>query len=372
MKSYNTSLDYIRFLSVFLVTYGHVLTYGADSSVYFGKASSYLSPLSSEIVYKLVAIKYVNLGEIGVSLFFLISGYLLYLSFSEQDFNFIKFARKKIIRIMPTAFFSVLLCYFIAIYLTGNMKLEISFYNLMTILVNGLLIQEFFSFPIIIPVYWFLFVIIKLYFLIAIIKILGISNLWIILLFMFSFVTFNSLFNESHIFILSPYLAKIFNVFSFSFVHIMYAFIGLFIYKMFSDNLFLDMRSKKFMSALLEVCFIFICFVLAKYIYNIGPYKLPNFEVNYFISLLIFLMFMKLETTSIRLPCYGAVRYISNISYPIYTLHYHVGALLLFLLVSSDIITSNIIIYLLVFSGIVLVAGIFHKYIDKPSIKLLS
>ena len=366
MNKYIQILDYIRAFCVLLVAYGHIFQYGSDASLYFGNSSTYLSPLNIETVRNLIGTRYINIGEIGVSLFFLISTFLLYPNLIDPNLNLKKFTQKKILRILPTAFIAVVICFIISMFLKGDSDEIFTFLSVKTIIVNGLLLQEFIPVPIVNPTFWFLFVIVKLYIFVVILNILKVKSLWAPMLFMLSFVCLNNVFNANVSLKLSTYVAHVFNVMSYAFVHMMYAFIGFFIYRIFDKGLFSNIFSKKFLLSILEILLVFSCFVLAKEVYNLNPYKLPNFEMNYFISLVFFLFAMKIESKSIKLPLNRFVKVISDSSYQIYTLHYQVGAILLFSLTSTKIIENNFIIYFIVFSGVILISRFVFLYIDQP------
>lgn len=70
-------LDYIRALAVVMVTYYHVITYGPHARPFLGPIADFFDVLSFNEINSLVLGNVLNMGEIGVSLFFLFQVFLL-------------------------------------------------------------------------------------------------------------------------------------------------------------------------------------------------------------------------------------------------------------------------------------------------------
>ena len=99
-------LDYIRAIAVILVTYYHVITYGPHASSFLGPIADFFDVLSFNEIVSLVLGNVLNLGEIGVSLFFLVSGFLIMKSRVGKTVG--SFIIRRLIRIYPIAIAGVI------------------------------------------------------------------------------------------------------------------------------------------------------------------------------------------------------------------------------------------------------------------------
>ena len=103
-------------------------------------------------------------GKYGVQSFFIISGFVIFMSLKRID-NVKEFIKHRFIRLYPTFWFSVLLTFTI-VSLFGLPDREVSFYQM---LLNLSMISGQFGIPNVDGVYWTLLYELKFYFLIAII-----------------------------------------------------------------------------------------------------------------------------------------------------------------------------------------------------------
>lgn len=117
----NIAMEGLRGLAIILVFLAHYAEFSRD-------VIGYSSPVSSFLF---------NVGQSGVDLFFIISGYLIYGSLIKNSFNFLEYTKRRLIRIYP-AFAAVLAIYIICfIFMPSRSKLPgTSSENISYILLN--------------------------------------------------------------------------------------------------------------------------------------------------------------------------------------------------------------------------------------------
>jgi exopolysaccharide production protein ExoZ len=93
----NSTMEGLRGLAVFLVFLVH---YGACATLFHAVSDSTTS----------VVVAFRKVGEIGVDLFFVLSGYLIYGALIAKPFTYFRFMKRRIIRIYP-AFLAVFVVY---------------------------------------------------------------------------------------------------------------------------------------------------------------------------------------------------------------------------------------------------------------------
>ena len=69
--------QYLDVLACMCVLFGHVITYNTDAVNFLKEIGNHLTYIPYNVVENLVLIKYINLGQFGVALFFLLSGFLI-------------------------------------------------------------------------------------------------------------------------------------------------------------------------------------------------------------------------------------------------------------------------------------------------------
>ncbi|QCK16493.1 acyltransferase family protein [Mangrovivirga cuniculi] len=151
-------LDYSRFFAAIFVLLFHYTFNGITN----GKIQSI-----SHIPWLIDFTKY---GYLGVELFFMISGFVIYISSKEK--SPISFSINRATRLYPTYWFAVLLTSFFAFFLGG----ELMSVTVTQILSNLTMLQSFLEIEHIDGVYWTLIFEIKFYFAFFILLLLGLQK----------------------------------------------------------------------------------------------------------------------------------------------------------------------------------------------------
>jgi len=301
------AIDLVRFLAAFAVMLYHYLFRGwkADnmSDVSFGALGEYF-----------------RYGYLGVDVFFIISGFVIFLSINK--FSVYRFVRSRISRLYPAYWIAVLLTFLVCLFF-GRDRFDVSFSQLSF---NMTMLNGFFGIKNIDGVYWILLFEIKFYSLIVFYLVISkyikqVKNtdyFWCTwLLFSLLYVLLIQ-FLDSNIFIL-----KLFNFFLFfKFSHY---FIAGCVFYLISKN---GLRTKYLIDLAL-------CFLISVYWAN---EKVILFEAKYgtnfsieFISTIIFLFFMFfLLLVNNKLPFLNKTFFINLgiLTYPLYLIHQNIGFIL--------------------------------------------
>lgn len=103
------AFEYLEVFACLCVCFGHVVVFNVDSVPYLKEIGKHITYLTYDTVVKLSLIKYVNLGQLGVSFFFLISGF--FIMHSRASKTTVAYLYSRIFRIFPIAIASVVICY---------------------------------------------------------------------------------------------------------------------------------------------------------------------------------------------------------------------------------------------------------------------
>ena len=353
--------QYLDVLACMCVLFGHVITYNTDAVNFLKEIGNHLTYIPYNVVENLVLIKYINLGQFGVALFFLLSGFLIMRS---REFSSTKdFLAKRILRIFPISTISILLC-FIATevmnlaFFNIPFKFDLIIFN--KIITNCLLINDLFCLPSIIPVYWFLLVLVKFYLLMVFAKNFKQKEFLIttlcLLTIVFSYTSLGSVLETKG----NITLFIVLRALAFSAHHIIYALIGSSLYLLFKNYVFVDEKFK-FNKDIIYPIAIYLLFILSFTTYHYSPTPFDNgMPKNYTIALILFiisLIFSHKVTFKVK-----GLDFLNSIIFPVYTLHWTIGAFYVFLLAQLRLMKENLfIMYSIVFVSIILTAYVVEK-----------
>ncbi|RKZ06315.1 hypothetical protein DRQ05_04995 [bacterium] len=141
-------LDLLRFISIIAIVMFHY--------TFRGHAADDMSKLSFPVLGSVF-----RYGWIGVYAFFMISGYTITLSARGKDFA--AFVSKRFLRLYPTYWAAVILTTLVTIFLGGT-RFNVS---MSQFLMNLTMVQNYFKVDSVDGAYWFMFVILRFYFIIA-------------------------------------------------------------------------------------------------------------------------------------------------------------------------------------------------------------
>lgn len=299
------------------------------------------------------------LGPFGVSLFFLISGYVISLSF-QHKMGAVSFAKARFLRIYPVHWAALVLVLWLTAvtYGAGGSPLP---YSARSIFLNFFNIQNLFEPMNINPVIWSLvreevfYITISLQVwlgrkitvrnsLIAIAALVSVVGLrWYLhATSQKQFVALNALASTSH--------------------HVVFIYFGtlIFVY---------DQRIETRRNSLEKYLVLSLCmalFVLANSFYNKVDNGLPNFPFgSYLFSLVLFLMLIRFKNLNFKS---AVLEFFAKISYPLYLVHVTVGWLVLYF--ASRANGSYLFSLALAFAGPIVIATLIHFAVEKPTTRL--
>ena len=308
-------LDYIRAIAVILVTYYHVITYGPHASSFLGPIADFFDVLSFNEIVSLVLGNVLNLGEIGVSLFFLVSGFLIMKSRVGKTVG--SFIIRRLIRIYPIAIAGVIFSFLFIVLINHyycETPLTVNLEDLVAILTNSLLINGLiptkmktriygktpkiqhyrfdqfifmnnllfiFGSSTIMPTYWFLAVIVKYYLVMCFVSTLNKERILTIALLLMLVSSSYYLFRTSNFYNFSPICSRIISDIAFSSHHIIFILIGSSIYINYrtrlgnSDNEIIQSIKTSFSDCIYPILIVF-AFITSFYTlkkYQIFPFQ---------------------------------------------------------------------------------------------------
>lgn len=338
--------------------------------------SHYIQLLSDNTMTRLSLYRFVNLGDVGVSTFFLISGFLIL--HSRQRSDLVPYLIRRVFRIFPVAIVSVVLCYFLVIFVNNHFLGTHYAIDWSKMLLNALLINTLFGVAMIIPVFWSLYVEIKFYLLVGLlgrkINIIGIIILSLVMVTLIYIIGITKQYQSSHFFVMV-------SDFCYSFVFITYMLIGSCIYIMFkrwinsSQTSFLEFlketNKKNILLSVLAIVSMFLLFAVAVRVYMKFFYTFPmnHFFKDYAFCVLLFIILIinhkKLDRFKSK-----TLTLLGDLSYPIYTLHYMFMASIIFLLGRYSLFSKFVILhYIAALIIFIMIAYIVHIFVEKPGIK---
>jgi len=314
-------IDYLRSLAITLVLIEH----------YFGIFWFYHDSIAKDALFlpiknlnfksplEFLLINQINLGYIGVGLFFLISGFVVFKSIEKRTAK--QYLTRRFIRIYPTYFFVMIitLCFlFLSAHLNG-IKFPFTWKN---IIINFLLLQDWFYVQLIEQANWYLQVIIKFYFLIGLVLIFFKKRIleddksilkFGIFLFLFHLLT-NFLLKKT---VYKIYYGIIFT-FAYSSWYLIFILLGICLYNFYHNK----WTKTIFLYNFLLILLLFIVSGLIGPVFDLTKPVI----IGFIFSLIIFIIFLILES---KFTYSKTINFISRISYSIYLIHRINGYILL-------------------------------------------
>lgn len=325
----------------------HLLTQKIFSSASFRSVSSFLE--SYQFPH--------NLGPIGVSLFFLISGYVISLSF-QQNTRITDFAKSRFIRIYPVHWAALIVILLVSL-VTFSLGTNQIRYSSTTVVLNFLNIQEMFRKPSINPVLWSLwceqvfYVTIAIQFLLT--RKITRTTTFLSVASLVFVVGLRYLLNR-----IGQRLAII-DFAAYASCHVIFIYLGTLVY--IYDRQVKTRRNQ--LEKYLVLLSGFLIFKFANLLYRkVGG--LDDFPfMSYFFSLAVFLGIVRFKNVAFESRI---LDFFANISYPLYLVHVTIGWIVLY---SVSRLTDNYVVSIAAsLLAPVAVATLIHNYVEKPAIKL--
>ena len=368
--------DYLRALSVFLVVYFHLIAMHSGAIDFIGPIANSIDYLHFDTICKLTLQPYVNFGQIGVAMFFLLSGFLIMKSREKR--TMVTFIKKRILRIYPICIVGTVLSVVVVIctnfFFLGT-KCTYSFDFFVAIILNSFLVidliprqfsNEIFGSIYLMPVFWFLLVLIKFYFIVAIFDSWDLRRIILLSLALLLFVSLSA-----NLSFFVPAIVKFwFDAFAFSFHHIIFILLGCASFYVFKDYMYSNARLSldfKFLSILFLLFLFFISFQIS---FNVAKSPLPHDMLkNYMLALFVFFVSLLLSPKINRVNSLIAV--ISKVSFSVYVTHYALCGSFLFIL-QKLLNSSSIAIYCFALFLVFLFGGVVYYLFEAPMASFLS
>ena len=340
-------IELLRVLAVFSVFTSHILLgfwtiNNVMQSMWHTPPVEYHSSCLTQISNILTHLK-IHPGPFGVSIFFLISGFLTIFSLekNESKISPSQFILKKAIRIYPIYWCSLIICMTVVNLFSVEQNL---IYSIKDILINATLFRPFFrNIPTVDGISWYLEVLIVFY---------------IVSVLYNKFLPFKN-FENLVIFVL---LALIFKVYSFLY-YVLFILIGC----CFAYHI-----KKLYTIKQLIISSILLMFAL----YFTGVKSDPNFIKifpNYIWGLSIFTITYFCRETGIikKIADFKPIRFISKISFPIFLVHGASGYVIM-AQIYTKLCQSYFVCVFAVVIWTLLVSLILHKIVEKPTKACIS
>jgi peptidoglycan/LPS O-acetylase OafA/YrhL len=287
-------------------------------------------------------------GYMGVSLFFIISGFVITMSVESKK-SYIDFCYGRFIRLYPIYWIALI----ITIIAMHSMNLQMFKLNTTNIVVNFTMLQRFLGYIDIDGAYWTLAIELIFYFLIVIILILNKTAKIIPYFIVLILIIFISRIILSQYFTEQIKLIQIIQ--QFRFLHLFLA--GIIFYKIHTS------RFQKTDLILLTFCL--IC--------NLGAHLRFNILIETLIVLVFFIVFGLLtikENKLMNFLNHPILQFLGKISFPLYLLNENFGASL-FTLINLHFSINIFIQILIVIIIVIISASLIHYTIEKPLFQYL-
>jgi len=294
---------------------------------------------------------YLNLGAFGVSLFFLISGFVIPMSLKGNDRKLAvkNFAIRRFFRLYPTYWVAIILISTIILFFKDS-----NAYSMKQILTNFTMLQDIFKVNSIDGVFWTLMVELKFYILTAILFYFSLLKKIRLIIGFFLILSIVTLFNWDGTF--NPIINAILHRNNlWSYLMLMYLGTGFYFYH-------IGEISKNNLIFLISIVSIY--FFISHYFKADTEFgSRLGYSIATLSAILSFIVFSQNKQTISRITTF-----FGNISYPLYLLHQVLGYFIITVLLNSSIYLpfAQIITILI----ITLVTVLVNKYIEIPTNKL--
>lgn len=311
-------LDYARFIAVLLVISFHYTFNGIVN----GKISS--------IAYMPFIIEYSQYGYLGVELFFLISGYVIFYSAKNRTAS--QFLTARALRLYPAYWFAIIFTSIFAYFWGGDFMSV----NLSQIIANFTMFQNYFGYANVDGVYWTLILEVQFYIAVFLLLFIGMQKYFEAIFIVWPILILLAFLFHLHI----PYFSGYFSYFS-------------------AGALFAIMKEKKTWPVILSTIVSYTLSISFS-ISNMKNNSLNEYIVIAIISLffLLFIIQDMKKMQEINLP---KAKILSALTYPIYLIHAHFG----YMVINKFATESNkIFVYLITILIVFIVAYFMHKIIE--------
>lgn len=322
-------LDYARFFAALWV----VLFHYSFNGIANGKITSitHIAPL----------IEITKYGYLGVELFFMISGYVIF--FSANNRSAANFAVSRAIRLMP--------CYWAAVILTSVFMLVWGLgsetISPTKIFINLSMLQSFVGVGHIDGVYWTLVYEITFYFAVFIILLAGLQHYLSAIFILWPFIMLLGVFlgMSEH-----PYMGGYFSYFSAGTLFALYQ----------------HKKNRLILIPLLVSAYLCVTFSIAQAeLMTLSKKTYFSNTLSTGILLAFFLLFFSLQMPSVKNLKLPASKFLGALTYPIYLIHAHIG----YILINKFADESNkLFVYSLIIAAVIISAFGLHWIVE---VKLL-
>ena len=289
---------------------------------------------------------YFNLGGFAVSLFFLISGFVIPMSLNGDDKKKVvkKFAIKRFFRLFPTYWFAIIFIAGIILYFK-----DANAFTLKQILINFTMMQDFLKQKSIDGVFWTLMVELKFYILTAILFFFGaLKDIKYVMFFFFAY---------SMLTLFLGYLDGVKGYFNFTISYLFLMYLGTSFYMHYKNQL-----TKK--DLMLMIFIVVLYFIINPFFaHSRGEDSLIGYSVGTIVAVGIFTYFINFKR-----PISKITTFFGNISYSFYLLHQVLGYLFINLLVSYSIYLP--LAQFITFLMATLLAVLVYRYVETPTNKI--
>lgn len=318
-------IDFARFFAAIMVVAFHY-TYNGIAN---GKV------ISIDVLPAFSAIT--RYGYLGVDLFFMISGYVIF--FSAKSRTAAQFAFSRCLRLYPAYWVAVLLTSIFSFFIGSKLMST----DLKTTLINLTMLQYFFDIKDVDGVYWTLVYEIKFYFIIFCILLLGLRKHLDLIIKIWSVVIFISL---------------VFNMENLSFIGGYFSFFV-------SGALLSILREKRgpVNYTLIALTFLSCAMNSLEYVKHANMVNSANYSgfVTVLILAIFFIFFIFQNTENAQEKKFRHSKIAGNLTYPIYLIHAHIGYMLINTFANNN---NYIYVYTVIIIFILSVAFLIHYYIE--------
>lgn len=318
-------IDFARFFAAIMVVFFHY-TYNGIAN---GKVTS-MDPFSS---FSAVS----RYGYLGVDLFFMISGYVIF--FSAKSNTAAQFAFSRFLRLYPAYWVAVLLTSVFSFYIGSNAMST----DLKTTLINLTMFQSFFDIKDVDGVYWTLVYELKFYFFIFAILMFGLREKLNAIIKTWSLLIFAS---------------QILNIEAISSIG------GYYSYFVAGALLSIVRDSKKSIDYVFLALTFFSCAMIStEYVSYVNKITTANYNniVVLFILFLFFVFFLFQNTSYAQNKKFHYSKVAGSLTYPVYLIHAHIGYMLINKFATNE---NYYYVYPVIMGSIFIVAWLIHYYIE--------
>ena len=318
-------LDYGRFIAAMMVVLFHYTARGIS----LGKVT--------DITVIPSVVEFSRYGYLGVELFFMISGYVIFYSASNRTPS--QFAVSRAVRLFPTYWFAIILTSLIALRWGGDLMSV----DLPQMLANFTMFQRFIGFGDVDGVYWTLVYEVLFYGAVFMLLMFGQQN------------------NLNKIFIFWPLAMAVAYIAGFDFV----PFLGGYFAYFAAGALFASLKENKNLTTMISLAIAFeLCVIFSvgeAYVIGEGDiYPLSGYVVAAVITTFFAFFFAMNSKKGHALKLPGS-RLLGALTYPLYLIHAHIG----YMIINNFATEQNkVVVWFATLAGVLVMAYALHKIVE--------